>query len=66
VVQVQHQGIGALDQDVGGVLVLLQEGELVDDVGLQLAAVLLLMISVYSTSWVLDSTLKRAISSSTS
>lgn len=40
-VQVQHQGVGALDQGVGRVLVLLQEGELVDNERLQLLAVLL-------------------------
>jgi hypothetical protein len=40
-VEVEHQGVGALDQCVGRVLVLLQELELVDDVGLQEVAVFL-------------------------
>lgn len=40
-VQVQHEGIGAFHEGVGRVLVLLQELELVDDVGLQLGAVFL-------------------------
>ena len=40
-VQVEHQGVGALDQCVGRVLVLLQELELVDNVGLQKVAVFL-------------------------
>lgn len=41
-VEVEHQGVGAFDQCVGGVLVLLQELELVDDVGLEEVAVFLI------------------------
>ena len=40
-VQVEHQCVGALNQCVGRILVLLQELELVDDVGLQEVAVFL-------------------------
>ena len=40
-VEVEHQGVGALDQCVGGALVLLQELELVDDVRLEEVTVFL-------------------------
>lgn len=40
-VEVEHEGVGAFDEGVGRGLVLLQELELVDDVGLQLLAVFL-------------------------
>jgi len=43
VVEVEHERVGTLDQGVGGVLVLLEEGELVDDVGLDDLAVFLLL-----------------------
>lgn len=40
-VEVQHESVGAFDEGVGGVLVLLQELELIDDVRLKLGAVFL-------------------------
>jgi len=43
VVEVEHERVGTLDQSVGGVLVLLEEGKLVDDVGLQDLAEFLLL-----------------------
>jgi hypothetical protein len=45
VVEVEHEGVGAFDECVGRVLVLLQELELVDDVGLQEVAVFLEIVS---------------------
>ena len=48
VVEVEHEGIGTLDENVGGVLVLLQELKLVDNVGLQLGAVFLIAVSIMS------------------
>lgn len=44
-VKVEHEGVGAFDQRVRRVLVLLQELELVDDVGLQEFAVFLKIVS---------------------
>lgn len=44
VVQVQHESVGALDEGVGGVLVLLKEGQLVDDVRAQAFTVFLVLL----------------------
>jgi hypothetical protein len=45
VVEVEHEGVGAFDESVRRVLVLLQELELVDDVGLEKGAVFLYIVS---------------------
>ena len=66
VVEVEHERVGTLNQGVGGVLVLLQEGELVDDVGLQdLAEFLSSVNPSFPNPRSEKQTLKSAISSST-
>lgn len=50
-VEVEHEGVSTFDQCVGGVLVLLQELELVDDVGLQEVAVFLEIVSDVVVRW---------------
>jgi hypothetical protein len=51
VVKVEHESVSTFDQCVGGVLVLLQKLELVDDVGLQEVAVFLEIVSDVVVMW---------------